>query len=286
MNGNTKNMADNETANDESTENAAAPLISPDELPSWILSEDDDLLVVNKPGDIVCHPSKNGPWSSLVGACREYLGLETVHLVHRLDRETSGLVILAKNKRAARLTQMAFQNRHVTKSYFAILEGEMSEPVELKNYLARDMESPVYIKQTVRKSNSAQRAETAFQPILSANGFTFARVIPHTGRKHQIRVHAHWLGHAIVGDKIYGPDDTLYLEFIEHGWTPRLETALPLRRQALHAAEVTFTAPEFQKTFSAPLLPDMENFLRDRLGVADARSLLETRAATAPADGS
>lgn len=250
-------------------EGPAAPLIAPEELPDWILHEDEDLLVMNKPGDIVCHPSKQGPWSSLVGACREYLGIETIHLVHRLDRETSGLVILAKNRRAARLTQMAFQNRQVSKSYISILDGELREPVEVNNHLARDMESPVYIKQTVRKSNSSQRAETAFQPLYSGGGYSLVRVVPHTGRKHQIRAHAAWLGHPIVGDKIYGPDDTLYLDFIEHGWTSRLAGKLPLRRQALHAATVSFHVPEFDRTFSARLPRDMREFVQIRMGLAD-----------------
>lgn len=255
-------------------EGAGAPLIAPEELARWILFEDEDLLVVNKPGDIVCHPSKQGPWSSLVGACREYAGLETIHLVHRLDRETSGLVIMAKNRKAARLTQMAFQERKVAKVYVAIVEGEMREPIRVKKHLARDMESPVYVKQTVRKSNSSQSAETEFEPLVAANGFTFVRIVPQTGRKHQIRAHAEWLGHRIVGDKIYGPDDTLYLEFIEHGWTPRLAAALPLRRQALHAATVALHIEGLERTFTAPLLADMEAFLRDRMGVTDGLGLL------------
>ena len=71
--------------------------ISPEEMRTWVLFEDERLFVLNKPGDIVCHPSKDGPWSSLVGAAREYLGLPTVHLVFRLDRETSGVVVLAKD---------------------------------------------------------------------------------------------------------------------------------------------------------------------------------------------
>jgi len=258
----------------ESGEERDAPLIVPEELPAWIVFEDEDLLVINKPGDVVCHPSKNGPWSSLVGACREYTGLETIHLVHRLDRETSGLVVMAKHRKAARLTQMAFQNRQVDKFYVAIVEGEMLEPAQVKNHLARDMDSPVYIKQTVRKSNSSQRAETDFSPVCAANGYTLVRVTPHTGRKHQIRIHAKWLGYSIIGDKIYGPDDTLYLDFIEHGWTPRLEAALPLRRQALHAAMVSFQVPEYPRVFRAPLLPDMERFLRDRMGVDDPQALL------------
>lgn len=252
----------------------SAPLIRPEELADWILYEDEHLLLVNKPGDIVCHPSKNGPWSSLVGACREHLGLETIHLVHRLDRETSGLVMMAKNRKYARITQMAFQNRQVSKSYLAILEGEMKEPVRVKQPLAKDLESPVYIKQTVRKSNSSQSAETGFEPLLSAHGYSLVRVTPHTGRKHQIRAHALWLGFPVVADKIYGADDSLYLEFIEHGWTARLEAALPLRHQALHAYSLTFEVPDFQKTFRAPLVPDMKEFLQTRLGLEDPDGFL------------
>lgn len=254
---------------------ADAPLIDPADLPSWIVYEDEHLLAVNKPGDIVCHPSKKGPWSSLVGACREYLGLETVHLVHRLDRETSGLVLMAKDRKYARLTQMAFQNRQVSKSYLAIVEGELRERVEVRNHLARDMESPVYIRQTVRKSNSSQRAETDFEPLYSGGGYSLVKVVPHTGRKHQIRAHAFWIGHRIVADKIYGPDDTLYLEFIEKGWTERLEAALPLRHQALHAFSLSFRVPDFERTFTAPLAADMRDFLRTRLGLADPDGLLE-----------
>gem|GEM_PF-6287055 len=72
-------------------------LIAPEELPAWIIYEDVRLLVIDKPGDVVCHPSKAGPWSSLVGAAREYTGLPTMHLIFRLDRETSGVVVLAKD---------------------------------------------------------------------------------------------------------------------------------------------------------------------------------------------
>lgn len=245
----------------ESLENSQeAPLIDPAVLPSWILYEDEHLLVVNKPGDIVCHPSKNGPYSSLVGAVREYLGLETIHLVHRLDRETSGIVVLAKDKKFARLTQMAFQNREVDKTYLGILDGELAEPVLVNRKLARDMESPVYVKQTVRNSNSAQSAKTRFEPISVADGFTFVKIVPLTGRKHQIRAHASWLGTPLVGDKVYGPDDRLYLQFIETGWREEMREKLKLPRQALHASVVTFRSPGITATYTAPFPPDMQAF--------------------------
>ena len=96
---------------------ANPPLIELSDLKKWIIKEDDNLLVIDKPGWIVCHPSKQGPLSSLVGACREYTGIDTLHLVNRLDRETSGVVILAKNKTWARRCQMAFEQRRVIKTY-------------------------------------------------------------------------------------------------------------------------------------------------------------------------
>src|SRR5690625_6365036 len=122
-----------------------------EDISTRIVFEDEDLLEIKKPGGIVCHPSKQGPWSSLVGACREYLDVETIHLVHRIDRETSGVVLMAKKRQSARLTQMAFQNRQVGKTYLAILEGALQQGVQLSNHLARDMESPDYIRHTVRK---------------------------------------------------------------------------------------------------------------------------------------
>lgn len=241
-------------------------LIDPEEFPSWIVEEDDGVLAINKPGLVVCHPSKQGPWSSLVGASREYLQQDLVHLVHRLDRETSGICLLAKDKWHARRSQMAFQNMQVSKEYLALLEGEMKEPMELTNHLAKDLDSEVYIKQTVRKSRTSKRAETLFEPLIVQNEHSLVRVIPKTGRKHQIRIHAQYLGYPIVGDKIYGPDDRLYLEFIEHGYTAEMSELLGFHRQALHAHRVHFAAPEFERSFTAPLTPDMELLIKERLG--------------------
>ena len=114
-----------------------APLVDPADLPNWIVKEDDNLLIINKPGWLVCHPSKNGPMSSLVGVVREYTGAEKLHLVARLDRETSGLVIFAKRPSVARKFQMAIQNRIGKKAYIALVEGEFSEPIHVDLPIAR-----------------------------------------------------------------------------------------------------------------------------------------------------
>jgi len=247
----------------------AAPLINPDDFRSWILHEDERLLVVNKPGLIVCHPSKHGPWSSLIGAAREYLGLPTMHLMFRLDRETSGVVVLAKDSATASRLQKAAQRRQVGKQYLAILEGRLAEAVTVDQPLGPDNESCVTVRSKVVAADSpgAQSAVTHFEPLAAGGGFTLVRVRTETGRKHQIRVHALWLGHAVVGDKLYGPDERLYLEFAQHGWTERHAALLPLSRQALHCAEIDLRPAHEPHVFRAPLAVELKNFCRERLGV-------------------
>jgi 23S rRNA pseudouridine1911/1915/1917 synthase len=120
--------------------------ITPDEMRAWIVHDDDRLLVVNKPGDVVCHPSKDGPWSSLVGAVREFGKLDAAHLIFRLDRETSGLVVFAKNAKLASRLQRAVQERRVREAYVAVLTGELREPVRVDQPLGDDVASPVFVK--------------------------------------------------------------------------------------------------------------------------------------------
>lgn len=233
-------------------------LIAREELVGWIIYEDERLLVVGKSGDAVCHPSKAGPWSSLVGAAREYTELPTMHLVFRLDRETSGVVVMAKDSKMASRLQTAMQERKVGKRYQAILTGELAEPLTVNQPLGDDLGSPVFVKSAVRADG--QQAVTHFAPVRAAGGFTLADVVTETGRKHQIRAHAQWLGQSIVGDKIYGPDARHYLEFIDHGWTPALEEKLLLPRQALHCAQIDLRPAGLDYVFTAPFPEDLREF--------------------------
>jgi 23S rRNA pseudouridine1911/1915/1917 synthase len=233
-------------------------LITLDEVRSWIVYEDARLLVVAKPGDVVCHPSKAGPWSSLVGAVREYTQLPTVHLVFRLDRETSGIVVLAKDPKMASRLQTAMMQHKVGKMYLAILTGELTAPVTVDQPLGDDTASPVFVKSTVVAGGQA--SVTHFTPLATGGGFTLVRVVTETGRKHQIRAHAQWLGHTLVGDKIYGPDARLYLDFIDQGWTEALAAKLLLPRQALHCAEIDLRPAGLEFVFTSALPEDLRIF--------------------------
>jgi 23S rRNA pseudouridine1911/1915/1917 synthase len=239
------------------------------ELAGWIVHVDERVIVLNKSGELPCHPSKDGPWSSLSGAVREYFGAEAAHLVFRLDRETSGVVVYARDAVTARKLQMAAQERRYEKTYLAVLTGDLAGTTVVNQPLGDDHESPVAIKSTVVAAGKGQTAVTRFEPVAAGGGFTLARVTTETGRKHQIRAHAQWLGHSLVGDKIYGPDARLFLEFIETGWTPALARALLLPRQALHCAEIDLRKAGVEQVFRAPLPEDLRRFCRERMGLSE-----------------
>ncbi|MBI3884347.1 MAG: RluA family pseudouridine synthase [Opitutae bacterium] len=257
---------------DENLPPVSAPLVDPAELRSWVLFEDERLLVLDKPGWLVVHPSKRGPWSSLAGAVREGLGLQTIRLVYRLDRETSGVVVLAKDEATGRRLQKAVAGRLIGKAYGAIVEGEMREPQAVALPLGPDLRSEVTVRQRVVEAGTAgaQAAQTVFTPLAVAGGFTLAGVQLLTGRKHQIRAHAEAVGHRVVGDKLYGPDAALYLEFAREGWTPRHSALLPMTRQALHCAAIDLRPAGMDYRLRAPWPADLARFAERRMGLSAA----------------
>ena len=238
---------------------AEAPLVDPTQVRDWVCFEDESLLVLDKPGWLVVHPSKNGPWSSLAGAVREGLGLQTIRLVYRLDRETSGVVILAKDVATGSRLQKAVARRQLGKAYVAIIEGELSESLTVDRPLGPDPTAGVTVKQRVVEPGSldAQEAITIFHPLAVRGGCTLAGVELVTGRKHQIRAHAEAIGHRVLGDKLYGPDPGLYLEFAELGWTDRHSRLLPLTRQALHCAAIDLRPAGMDYLLTAPWPADL-----------------------------
>ena len=209
-----------------------------------VIHEDADLLVVHKPADLVCHPTKGDEYSSLISRARIYLKTASVpHLVNRLDRETSGLVVIAKNSLAARELGKIWEARGVQKEYRAIVHGHVTaEQGMIDAPLGKDETSIVAIKDCVRPDGAAAQTEFFVEKRFERGGgaFTLMRVAPRTGRKHQIRIHLAHLGHPIVGDKLYGGDEDLYLALVQGRLTEEQRARLILPNHALHASSLKF----------------------------------------------
>lgn len=225
-----------------------------------IIYEDGDILVVNKPGDLPCHPSgiffKNTLWAVLK---EKY---EKFHFINRLDRETSGLMIIALNKKAAANLGKQITERTITKQYQLVVHGVMSENIDAVGWLGPDTSSAIRKKRTFHMESNVETpkedwetASTWFRPLRNNGELTLIDVKLGTGRFHQIRATAFSLGYPVVGDKIYGLDDNLYLQFIKHVMTEQDRQMLILERQALHASSLTFKHPVSHEkvTFSVPI---------------------------------
>ena len=262
-------------------------LISSEDLNAWVLSDAGGIVAIDKPGWVVCHPSKHGPTSSLVGAVREYWGWETVHLISRLDRETSGLVLLARDRELASALQKAFMRGAVAKTYHALLCGHLLAPAKVDWPLGEDPHSPVFTKVAAVAFGSAgaRPSCTRFEPLAWGAGHTLARITPESGRKHQIRAHARALGWPVAADKIYGPDDRLYLHFIERGFDALLQRFLPLPRQALHCSRLVLRQDaEPLIDIVAPLAEDLRSLALQLLDDMD-EARLDVLLDQAPAGG-
>lgn len=211
-----------------------------------VIHEDDELLVINKPAGLVCHPTKTDEYSSLISRVRIYLGKDQpAHLVNRLDRETGGVTLVAKRDDSARELRRLWENRLVEKEYAAIVHGHVRPESGLIDApLGRDETSRVAVKDCVRPDGQPSQTEFFVEKRFSRDPgqreFTLLRVRLLTGRKHQIRIHLAHVGHPIVGDKIYGGDEDLYLALVENRLTDKQRQRLILPNHALHAQRVAF----------------------------------------------
>ena len=247
-----------------------------------IVDETDDYVVVDKPAFLLAHPTKaNGP-TTLWNELRELLAFEIanggqVSIVNRLDRETSGLVLVAKTTAEARRFGILMQQRRLKKEYLAIVWGwpnwetrVVDAPLDRQR---KHRPSAIWLKQAIDPAGAAAQTEfrVKWRFIKSRscgeNKFSLIRAVPHTGRTHQIRVHAASIGHPIVGDKIYGPDEQLYLRFIQTGWTPEHERQLLLPRHALHATKL---AIDGEIEWESPLPADLAEFLSESQNIVAA----------------
>jgi len=232
---------------------------TPEHVP--VLFRDDALLVVDKPAGLPVHPSARYRNGTLVGRLQE-CGYDRAEPAHRLDRETSGLVICARTPEVSRYFMHAFKQGEVHKTYAAICEGapphdefEVNAPIATGGEL---------IRIGVRIDETAGRpACTRFRVLERfARGherFALLLAVPLTGRQHQIRVHLRHAGWPLVGDKIYGPSEAIYDRFSRHAMEPEDWQRLRLRRHALHAWTLDFRHPTSgaRCAFSAPLPSDL-----------------------------
>ncbi|MFP4351121.1 MAG: RluA family pseudouridine synthase, partial [Desulfococcaceae bacterium] len=193
-----------------------------------IVYEDDAILVINKPGNLPCHPGGRYFAHTLWGLLKTREGLENIHFVHRLDRETSGLVLVAKDPETARICQAQFEAGTVRKVYQVLVEGNFpSEPVIADGVLIPDADSRVRKKRRFISSDAkapipdqAQSCRTRFRLLDFQGPLSLVEARPETGRLHQIRATLCSMGYPVVGDKLYGVDDTLFLRFIDDRLTP------------------------------------------------------------------
>ena len=236
----------------------------PDELPEpeaelnyGTLFEDEDLLVVDKPGNLCMHPS--GPffrhtlWHLM---CSRY---GDIHFVTRLDRETSGALIAAKNRNAAAKLQKA--GARIVKTYLVLVHGEFAHEVDATGFLVADTRSSVHKKRRFVTEPPADAANTESCRTLlvpagtPAPGFSLVEAKLFTGRMHQIRATMHSLGYPVVGDKLYGVDEKLYLKIRDDSFSEEDRVKLVLPRQALHSYRIEFDHPRTGErlNFTAPV---------------------------------
>jgi 23S rRNA pseudouridine1911/1915/1917 synthase len=234
----------------------------PEEMPLDILFEDKSLLVLNKPAGLVVHPAAGHEEHTLVNAllhhCRGSLsgigGVARPGIVHRLDKETSGCLVVAKNDETHLALSKQFSERRVEKIYNAIVCGELARDAgEIRAAIARH---PSHRKRmAVRDDGSGRAAHTDWRVVERLNAATFVEAHIHTGRTHQIRVHFQFLGHPLVGDDTYGARPNARLKELANYAAPRV---------MLHARELSFIHPRTEKemSFESPLPKDFRDALK------------------------
>jgi len=231
-----------------------------------LVHEDARILVVDKPAGLPVHPTTRYMKGNLLTLLRRDFEPGPLNLCHRIDRETSGLVLLAKDLEGERFIKKQFSSRKVHKSYLALVKGHPSPPEGLVDApLRRDPHARVHTKMEVAKGppilSPGKPARTRYRTVGRSRRFALVECFPETGRQHQIRIHMAHLGHPIVGDKIYSVSERVFLEFVKYGFTQALAPELLMPRQALHAHKLSFSHPEEGRpvSFESELADDIRD---------------------------
>ncbi|MBN1500438.1 MAG: RluA family pseudouridine synthase [Spirochaetes bacterium] len=233
-----------------------------------IIFEDENIIAVNKTGNLPVHPSGIYFQNTLVTLMMEKY--PNIYLIHRLDRETSGIILAAKTPEAATKYQKSLKDAQ--KTYTAIVFGNFPDKltIDMPIGFAYDLNMIEDFTKKVKKKraafkNAPECAETEFQKIAQLNNYSVVAALPQTGRLHQIRVHLQYAGFPIVGDKLYGHDETCYLEFLQNGLTEHILKKTIMPRCCLHASSLEITDPfSGRRNFFEALLPsDMKEFIEE-----------------------
>jgi 23S rRNA pseudouridine1911/1915/1917 synthase len=226
--------------------------VQPQPIPLDIIYEDEHLIVVNKPAGMVVHPAPGHPDGTLVNALLAHCPLiaeagrrERAGIVHRLDKDTSGVLVVAKDECALQALHQQFRSRKVEKTYLALVSGRVQPPEGIIEVpIGRDPRD----RQRMAALPEGRYARTRYCAVDRFAEHTLLEAYPYTGRTHQVRVHLSWLGYPVVGDTRYGPR----------------RQGLLKERQFLHAHRLGFTHPTTgeEMTFEAPLPSELEDVLQ------------------------
>jgi 23S rRNA pseudouridine1911/1915/1917 synthase len=240
-----------------------------EDIPLDVLYEDEFLALINKPADMVVHPAK-GHWrGTLVNALQFHFG-QLSHLsgdyrpgiVHRLDRDTSGVILVAKDEATHRDLSYQFEHRKIFKEYLAITVGVLDRD---SDYIERRIAHHPREREKMAVTDEEEvgkEASSYYETIERFRGFSFCRIQPRTGRTHQIRVHLASIGCPVLADKAYGGRDSLRLSDLVPGLAAEADRVL-IPRQALHAGRLRFLHPRLREMIEAeaPLPPEFEETL-------------------------
>ena len=227
------------------------------------IHEDAAILVADKPAGLLVHPTHSCLRNNLVHLLRAAHPGVPLALAHRLDRDTSGVIVLTKTVEAARSLAGQFERREIEKTYLAAVQGRMepeSGTIAAPLGVARRLQ--VIFKRST-EGDRAQHARTDFQVLGRGRTASLVLLAPRTGRRHQLRAHLAAIGHPIAGDRLYGLTDRDYLRHLRGRLPEDARLALGAERQLLHAHRLRFRHPETGRvvTYASPMPEDMERFL-------------------------